>query len=80
VPYLDMLGWEGGRLPLTVQQALHHEVHRRGLRQLDIADLIGVSRSHLANLQRGRFGASPESAARIREFLIAGAKTVGGPP
>jgi transcriptional regulator with XRE-family HTH domain len=65
---LDMLAWRSGRLPLSVQQALHHEVHRRGLRQLDIADLIGVSRSHLANLQRGHSGASRKTAAHIREF------------
>jgi hypothetical protein len=33
-----------------------------------------------ANLQSGRFGAGAEVGARIRDFLIKGALTVGGPP
>jgi hypothetical protein len=32
VPSLDMLAWRGGRLPLSVQQALYHETRRHGLR------------------------------------------------
>jgi len=80
VPASDVLAWEGGIAPPGVRQGLRHEAHRRGLRQREIAHLVGLSRPQLANLQSGRFGASPEAAARIRDFLIAAAKTVGGPP
>jgi hypothetical protein len=80
VPASDLLEWCGGFAPPAVRTALRHEKRRRGLRQLDVARLVGLSRPQLANLQQGRFGASPEAAARIRGFLIGGAKTVGGSP
>jgi Helix-turn-helix domain len=80
IPASDVLEWRGGIAPPGVRTALHHEKRRRGLRQSDVARLVGLSRPQLSNLQQGRFGASPEAAARIREFLIDGAKTVGGSP
>jgi hypothetical protein len=80
VPASEMLGWRSGPLPQCVRDALRHEARRRGLRQADLASIVNLSRSQLGNLLAGRFGASPEAAARIRDFLIAGAKTVGGPP
>jgi hypothetical protein len=80
VPASEVLEWRGGIAPRGVRTALRHEKRRRGLRQLDVAHLVGLSRPQLANLLQGRFGASPEAAARIREFLIDGAKTVGGSP
>jgi hypothetical protein len=80
VPASDVLEWRGGIAPPGVRTALHHEKRRRGLRQSDVARLVGLSRPQLSNLQHGRFGASPEAAARIRDFLIDGAKTVGGSP
>jgi hypothetical protein len=80
IPASDVLDWQGGVVPTGVKQALRHEACRRGLRQVDLARHVALSRSQMANLQSGRSGASPEAAARIRDFLIAGAKTVGGPP
>jgi hypothetical protein len=80
IPASDLLVWRSGLLPQGVRLALHHESRRRDLRQIDIALLVGLSRSQVANLLSRRSGASSESAARILEFLIAGAKTVGGPP
>jgi hypothetical protein len=80
IPASDMLEWRGGPVPPGVRQALRHEARRRGLRQVEVAHLVALGRSQLANLQSGRSGASPEAAARIRGFLIAGAKTVGGSP
>ena len=80
IPASDMLAWRGGAVPPGVREALRYEARRRGMRQLDVGRLVALSRSHLANLQSGRSGASPEAAARIRGFLIAGAKTVGGSP
>jgi transcriptional regulator with XRE-family HTH domain len=77
---MDLLSWSGGRLSDGALRAIYHEARRRGLTQSEIADLVGLSRSHFANLLSGRFGASAESAARIRDFLIAAALTVGGSP
>jgi len=78
VPASDVLEWRGGFVPSAVRTAVRHEVQRRGLRQVDVASLVGIDRPQLANLLRGRFGASAGAAQRIRNFLIAGAKTVGG--
>jgi hypothetical protein len=74
------VSWSGDRLSEGVQRAIYHEARRRGLGQSEIAALVGLSRSYFANLLSGRFGASAESAARIRDFLIAGALMVGGSP
>jgi hypothetical protein len=78
VPASDILGWKGGIAPIGVQQALRHEAKRLGLKQHELATQFGLSRPQLSDLQQGRFGASAEAAERIRNFLIGGAKTVGG--
>jgi hypothetical protein len=78
VPASDVFGWQGGIAPAGIKRGLRHEARRRGLRQVDIASIVGLSRPQLANLQRGRFGASASAAQRIRDFLITGAKTIGG--
>jgi hypothetical protein len=63
-----------------VQRAIYHEARRRGLDQSEIAALVRLGQSQFAILLLGCFGASAESAGRIRDFLIAGALSVGGPP
>ena len=73
-----ILGWHGGVAPPEVRRALRHEIRRRGHRHLDVANRIGISRPQFANILQGRFGASPKVAGRIRDFLVEGAKTVGG--
>jgi hypothetical protein len=77
VPYQEILGWRGGIALPGVQKALRREMRRRGLRHLDLADRVGVSRSHLENIMDGRRGASSLVASRLRDFLVDGAKTVG---
>jgi hypothetical protein len=77
VPDKEIFGWRGGLAPSGVQKALRHEMRRRGLRHIDAAHRVGVSRPHLENIMQGRFGASEVVASRIRSFLIEGAKTVG---
>jgi plasmid maintenance system antidote protein VapI len=42
---------------------------RRCIPQDDLAGLVGVSRPTLANILAGRFGASPQTAARIAEVI-----------
>jgi hypothetical protein len=77
VPRSAVLGWRGGIAPSGVQKALRHEMLRRRLRHADVAAEVGVSRPQFENILQGRFGASPNAASRIRNFLIGGAKTVG---
>jgi len=77
VPISHVLGWRAGIAPLGTQKALRHEMRRRGLRHADVAKQVGISRPQFENILQGRFGASPDVAARIRKFLIEGAKTVG---
>jgi hypothetical protein len=77
VPYREILGWRGGIALPGVQKALRREMRRRGLRHLDLADRVGVSRSHLEHIMDGRRGASSLVASRLRDFLVDGAKTVG---
>ena len=73
---LEIVGWQGGIAPAGIQ-ALRHEMQRRCLRHADVAERVGVSRSQFENILQGRFGGSLEVAARIPDFLIEGAKTVG---
>jgi len=73
----ELLGWPGGVAPAGIPQALRHELQRRPLGQVDVAERLGVSCSQFANILQGRFGTSLAVAGRIRDFLIEGAKTVG---
>lgn len=77
VPVSAVLGWNGGRAPREVQEALRHEMRRRGLRHADVAWRVGISRPQFENILQRRFGASQDVAERIRNFLIEGAKTIG---
>jgi hypothetical protein len=77
VPAAAVLGWSSGIAPPEVCKALRHEMRRRGQHHKDVAARVGVSRPQFENILQGRFGASPEVAGRIREFLIEGASTVG---
>jgi transcriptional regulator with XRE-family HTH domain len=52
---------------LAVRAYLRDEVKARGLRQSDVALSLGISRTQLVNILRGRFGASP----RVTEDLKA---------
>ena len=70
--------WRGGIAPVPVRKALRHEIKRRGHRHAEVAARAGISRPHFENILQGTFGASPEVADRIRNFLVEGAATVGG--
>src|SRR5262249_34891167 len=62
--------WPGGIAPVPVRKALRHEMKRRGHRHAEVAARAGISRSQFENILQGRFGASPEVADRIRNFLV----------
>lgn len=76
VPAVDVFGWSCGVAPPSVRAALKREIKRRGLRQADVAARAGLSRPQMANILGGRFGASPDVADRIRDFLLSEAVTV----
>jgi hypothetical protein len=52
VPYKEIFGWRGGTAPLGARKALRHEMRRLGLRHIDVAHRVGISRSHLGGLVR----------------------------
>ena len=54
--------WSSGFMPLAVRAYLRDEVKARGLRQSDVALSLGISRTQLVNILRGRFGAEPRGA------------------
>jgi len=54
----------------VTRAALRHELRARDLTQKRLARQVGLSRPQLTNLLRGRFGTSPEAAARLKAFLL----------
>ncbi|MDY8111131.1 helix-turn-helix domain-containing protein [Fulvimarina sp. 2208YS6-2-32] len=68
--------WNGGHIPSDLARSVYREQRRRGLKQAEVAALVGVSRPHLANILNGKFGASAETARSIRRFVLAEAITV----
>lgn len=72
----DVFGWSGGFAPPSVRDAVRREVKRRGLTLDEAAARIEVSRPQLSNILLGRFGASSDTAERVRGFLLNDAVTV----
>lgn len=60
-----------GRAPITAAQEMRVRRLRAGWTQAALAERIGVSRSHLVNFERGRFGLSGQAVARLRELMAA---------
>jgi hypothetical protein len=77
IPVSGVLSWNGGVAPAGVQRGLRHEMQRRSLCHADVSDRLGVSCSQFDDIMHGRSAASPDVAARIRDILVEGAKTVG---
>jgi hypothetical protein len=67
----SLTAWADGVAPEPVRLALRHEIAARGITQGCLAREIGLSRPQLTNVLRGRFGASPQVAARLKAFLLA---------
>ena len=67
LPRREVGTWSSGFMPFAVRAYLRDEVKARGLRQSDVALSLGISRTQLVNILRGRFGASP----RVTEDLKA---------
>jgi hypothetical protein len=73
VPIAELTSWNVGLAPANVRRGLSHEIRRRGLRQVDAACQLGISRPQLSNVLRGRSGVGREHAESIKKFLYANA-------
>jgi len=61
--------WNGGVAPPIIRRAIARELRRRGARHEDLADAIGLSRSQVTNVLRGRFGTAQANAAALTRLL-----------
>jgi hypothetical protein len=59
LPRPELEAWSSGVAPLGVRSYLRDEIKARDLRQSDVALSLGISRTQLVNILRGRFGAGP---------------------
>ena len=61
--------WNGGVAPPIIRQAIDRELRRRAARHGDLADAIGLSRSQVTNILRGRFGTGRANANALKRLL-----------
>jgi DNA-binding XRE family transcriptional regulator len=66
---LTLTSYEGGLMPEDWRGALRDYQRRRGLKQEQLARIIGLSRPQVANILAGRFGASRKPAAVVNRLL-----------
>lgn len=55
--------------PLTIAVTIKSTREGEGLSQAEFARLLGISRSHLCDIEKGRKGVSPERAAEFARKL-----------
>jgi transcriptional regulator with XRE-family HTH domain len=55
----------------TARDQVRDRWRAAGLTQEDLARRVGISRPQLANALQGRFGLSPDAAARLRAVVAA---------
>ncbi len=55
--------------PLTIAVAIKATREGEGLSQVEFTRLLGISRSHLCDIEKGRKGVSPERAAEFARKL-----------
>jgi len=70
VPLREVSSWGGGFLPPHIREGIFYEMKRRNLRQIDVAERIGLSRPQLTNALRGRFGVGTKAAAALKGFVL----------
>ena len=61
--------WISGKMPPDVADRLTETYRDCLMTQEQLAEKLGLSRPHLANAMRGRFGLTPEIVAAIKTFL-----------
>lgn len=64
-------GWHSGPIPDPVRVAYVAAKRRRAVRQVDVAEAIGLSRPQLANGLSGTFGLSEAAASRLKAWILA---------
>ncbi len=75
VPGVEISSWRGGHIPPGLRAGVVHEMQRRNLRQVDLARRVGLSRPHLTNALRGRFGVGVHAAKKLKDFVLKEALT-----
>jgi hypothetical protein len=71
-PVIDLAterSYRRGRIPADVVALVRAEIRARGVTQHELAAMLGISQPQLANALGGRFGLSPEPAARLLVWL-----------
>jgi hypothetical protein len=68
-PVVNLAQYQRGTLPADVAAAIRAEMRARGVTQDKLAAQLHISQPQLANALAGRFGLSPESAARLLGWL-----------
>jgi hypothetical protein len=68
-PVVDLANYRRGQLPFDLATAVRAELRALGATQDELAALLGISQPQLANALAGRFGLSPDPAARLLAWL-----------
>jgi hypothetical protein len=71
-PVVDLAAerrYRRGLVPVDVAALVRAEMRARGVTQDELAILLGISQPQLANALAGRFGLSPDPAARLLTWL-----------
>jgi Bifunctional DNA primase/polymerase, N-terminal len=68
-PVVDLDQYRRGLMPSDVAASVRAEMRARGVTQDVLAANLGISQPQLANALAGRFGLSPEPAARLLAWL-----------
>lgn len=62
-------GYSGGILPTSIIAQVRSLMPALGIRQEDLAAMVGISRPQLANALQGRYGLSEKAAGRILNLI-----------
>lgn len=65
----ELEAWTGGAMPPAVREATRDIMRRWNLKQREAAERVGLSRPQFGNILVGKFGASTETAERIKGLL-----------
>lgn len=67
----DVDAWSGGLMPPELVAGVRRIARARGLTHEGLARMVGCSRPQLSNILVRKFGAGPDVAAHLRDFLKA---------
>ena len=64
--------WSSGIAPVEVRRFLRDEIRDRGVRGIDLAMELEISRPQLVNVLQGRFGTTPRVAKALKSWALDG--------